>query len=107
MALLVNLIFFLAIPAAIAAGVAFGLARLMPAWSMRRRTGIAAFLAGALPMSIPIIAVLASGGHGYTVVALAALVVVGLVIMAVIGLPVALIIGRRNAPSSVDPKAFD
>ena len=108
MALLANLIFFLAIPAAIAAALAFVLASLAPGWSLRRRTVVAALISGALPMAIPVFGlVFTMGTEVDLLIPLAALVVAGLFVAAVIGLPVALIVGRRRSAVHPDQATFD
>ena len=108
MALLANLIFFLAIPAALAAGMAFALANLAPAWGLRLRTVIAALVAGGLPIALPITALVTTSGYtGDLLIPVTALVVAGLFLALVIGFPVALLVGRRREAARPDPKTID
>lgn len=106
MASLAALIFFLAIPAALAAGMAYALANFASALSLR--TVIAALVAGGLPMAVPIMALVETSGYdGDLLVPLTALIVAGLTLALVIGFPVALLVGRRREAAQPDPKAFD
>ena len=107
MAVLAILLFFVFIPAAIAAGISALLHITRPGWTAARRALLAAALSGLIPVVLPIVAVLAGndGGVG-PVVPVVALLVVGLIVALVVGLPVALWIGRRKASRS-SPEIFD
>lgn len=108
MSLLANLIFFLAIPAALAAGMAFALANLAPGWGLRLRSVMAALVAGGLPIALPITALVTTSGYnGDLFIPVTALVVAGLFLALVIGFPVALVTGRRLAGGRADSGAFD
>lgn len=97
MAILLILVFFIAIPAAIAAGLSGILAIRQPGWSLRRRSVAAAAGAGLVPVILPIASVLSGndGGVG-PVVPTVALLVLALLMAVLVGLPVALWIGRRK-----------
>ncbi len=101
------LIFFIAIPAAFATGLAGLLSVRKPGWSLRRRSAVAALGAGLMPVLLPIVSVLRGndGGIG-PVVPTMALLLLGLAMALVVGLPVALWIGRRKVPRS-SPEIFD
>lgn len=107
MAALLILIFFIAIPAAFATGLAGLLAVRKPGWSLRRRSALAAMLAGLIPVVLPIVSVLRGndGGVG-PLVPTVVLLLLGLGMALVVGLPVALWIGRRKA-SDNSPRVFD
>lgn len=108
MALLANLVFFLAIPAAIAAAMAYALANLATGWSIKARTVAAALIAGGLPIAVPITALASASGYdGELMVPVVALLVGGAFIALVIGFPVALMIGRRLAAKQSDKATFD
>lgn len=107
MGLIGVLLFFVLLPAGIAWALALGLARLQSAWSLRRRTMIAALTAGFVPVALPIFVVAAESSGSEVSVAIAALVFAGLVVAALIGLPVALYVSRSLEPKRPDPKAFD
>lgn len=103
---LAALIFFLAIPTALAAGMAYALANFASALSLRLRTVIAALVAGGLPMAVPIMALVETSGYdGDLLVPLTALIVAGLTLTLVIGFPAALLVGRRCEAAQPDPKA--
>ena len=58
MAFLLILAFFIAIPAAVAAGLSGVLSIRQPGWSLRRRSLVAAGAAGLVPVILPIASVL-------------------------------------------------
>ncbi len=105
MVLIVVLIFFVLVPAA--AALAYGLARLQPGWSLRRRTVVAMLASGLVPIALPIFGVLTNSPGSEAIAAMLALLVAGLVVAIVICLPVALALGRRLAPPPADVSAFD
>ncbi len=97
MAFLLILAFFIAIPAAVAAGLSGVLSIRRPDWSLRRRSLVAAAAAGLVPVILPIASVLSGhdGGAG-PVVPTVALLVLALLMAVLVGLPVAFWIGRRK-----------
>lgn len=107
MALLLFLLFMVAIPAAVAAALAGLLSARKPQWSTARRTALAAAVAGLVPVILPIASVLQGndGGVG-PLVPTVALLVLGLIMAVLVGVPVALWIGRRRPPPS-SPRVFD
>lgn len=97
MAMLLILVFFLVIPAAVAAGLSGILAIRKPGWSLRRRCTVAALCAGLVPVILPIASVLAGhdGGIGPGVPT-AALLMLAALMAGLVGLPMALWVGRRK-----------
>lgn len=88
--------FFVLLPAAIAAGLMFGLGAWAPRKSMRFRMTVSALVAGLLPISLPIVVILFmqdSGTERWMIVAV--LTVTALIVAAAIGLPVAWLVGKR------------
>ena len=108
MALLLILIFFIAIPAAFATGLAGLLSVRKPDWSLRRRSAVAALGAGLTPVLLPIVSVLRGndGGIG-PLVPTVALLLLGLAMALVVGLPMALWIGKRKGEDVPSAKTFD
>lgn len=97
----------LGIPALIAAAAAFAMPTLAPGWSLRRRSVVAALIAGFLPMTIPVVAALSDPDNPAVVASVSGILFGGLLVALVIGLPVALLVGRRRGGPAVDPTAFD
>ncbi|HEX4848235.1 MAG TPA: hypothetical protein VFV30_08820 [Novosphingobium sp.] len=97
----------LGIPALIAAAVAFAMPTLAPGWSLRRRSVVAALIAGFLPMTIPVIAALSDPANPAVFASVSGILFGGVLVALVIGLPVALLVGRRRGGPAVDPTAFD
>lgn len=108
MGMLLILAFFVAIPAAVAAGLSGILAIRKPGWTIARRCGVAAVAAGAVPVVLPIASVLAGndGGIG-PVVPVVALLLMALLMAVLVGLPVALWIARRRQGQSAPDQPFD
>lgn len=108
MALLLLLIFFIAVPAAFATGLAGLLSVRKPGWSLRRRSAVAALGAGLTPVLLPIVSVLRGndGGVG-PLVPTVALLLLGLAMALLVGLPVALWIGRRKAAEAPSARTFN
>lgn len=97
----VAIIYLMILPAVIAMVLASVLPSLLPHASYRKRTLIAAGMAGFLPMAIPLAAVIFGGGKGYSyspLIPIAALLTVGLVVAVVIGLPAAIYARRGKEP---------
>lgn len=96
MGLLFILIYFIAFPAALAVGTAAVLSGKAPTWSARRRTAVAAPVAGFVPMSLPLAAVLggSAGSDGVLIPAIA-LLALGLLLSVLVGMPAAYLIARR------------
>lgn len=105
MAFLTGLIYFLGVPAAIAAAVAGVLANLCAGWSLRRRTVISALLAGFIPVLLPIAVVVSDSGGIDLWIPVVAISVLGLIMALVVGLPVSLWIGRRKQPADAGSRS--
>ena len=101
----------LAFVLALTLGVAFILDIMMPSTPWKTRALWAALIAAFLPMSLPIVSVLAAGGwttEGF--VALGGLVIGALFIAAVVCFPVAYFFSKKRAAARPDPgtaKDFD
>ena len=97
----------LGIPALIAAAAAFALPTLAPRWSLRRRSVVAAVIAGFLPMTVPVFAALTDPANPAVVASVSGILFGGALVALVVGLPVALLVGKRRGGPAVDPSAFD
>jgi hypothetical protein len=107
MFMLIGLLILVAIPAALAAAIAFALPTLTPRWSLRRRTSVAALTAGYLPMVLPIIAAATDPDNPALFASVVSILFGGLFFSCLIGLPIALLVGKRKGKAAVDPGAVD
>jgi MFS family permease len=102
MTFLLGFLYLAVFPAGIAAALAAVLAAKAPEMSVRRRTAIAALVAGVGPVALPIFAVIFNSGENDIVaIPVFALITLGLFIAVIIGLPVAYSIAQRAARSKV------
>ena len=107
MSVVAPLLYFAVLPAIIALILAIVLANLLPEYSLRRRSLIAAVGAGFLPALLPILALMFANTGEYGGVAVAVLVGLALITTLVIGLPVALFAGRGKEVAGSQAKPFE
>lgn len=98
MGIVLGLIVMVLLPAALAWGICSGMRVLSPDSTRRRRVGIAATVAGVVPVLLPLL-VMVRRGLPYGVIPVLALLVLGLIIAVLVGLPVAIRTTRRDFPA--------
>lgn len=98
MGIVLGLIVMVLLPAALAWGICSGMRVLSPDSTRRRRIGIAATVAGVVPVLLPLL-VMVRRGLPYGVIPVLALLVLGLIIAVLVGLPVAIRTTRRDFPA--------
>jgi hypothetical protein len=111
MVLLVSLIFFLALPAAIAFATSIALEKLALRWSPRLRITVSALTAGMMIIAVPMAAAMsdAFGSGGPVLAPLVSIAFFGGLIALLVGFPVAWLRHRSAAEraGSTAPEAFD
>lgn len=98
MGIVLALIVLVLLPAVLSWGVCSGMRVLSPSSSRKRRTAIAASVAGVVPVLVPLIGMFRRA-LPYGVVPVLALLVLGLLIAVVVGLPVAIRTTRDDFPA--------
>ncbi|MCE2841974.1 MAG: hypothetical protein ACK44O_16255 [Novosphingobium sp.] len=98
MGIVLGLIVMVLLPAALSWGICSGMRVLSPESTRRRRVGIAATVAGVVPVLLPLVAMVRRG-LPYGVIPILALVVLGLIIAVLVGLPVAIRTTRNDFPA--------
>lgn len=98
MGIVLGLIVMVLLPAALSWGICSGMRVLSPESTRRRRVGIAAAVAGVVPVLLPLVAMVRRG-LPYGVIPVLALVVLGLIIAVAVGLPVAIRTTRNDSPA--------
>jgi hypothetical protein len=98
MGIVLGLIVFVLLPAALSWGICSGMRVLSPASSRRRRVAIAAACAGFLPILVPLLSVL-DVEFPEGLIAIVAILLAGALMALLVGLPVAIRATRRDFPA--------
>jgi len=98
MGIILGLIVFVLLPAALSWGICSGMRVLSPASSRRRRVAIAAGCAGLLPIIVPLLSVI-DLEFPEGLIAIAAVLFAGLLMALLVGLPVAIRATRNDFPA--------
>lgn len=95
MGIVLGLVVLVLLPAALSWGICSGMRVLSPVSTRRRRVGIAAVVAGVVPVLLPLLGMVRRG-LPYGVIPVLALLVLGLIIAVLVGLPVAIRTTRNH-----------
>lgn len=98
MGIVLGLIVMVLLPAALSWGICSGMRVLSPDSTRRRRVGIAATVAGMVPVLLPLV-VMVRRGLPYGVIPVLALLLLGVIIAVLVGLPIAMRTTRNDFPA--------